>query len=630
MQLSDSLEVGIGLSFIFFLSSLVLASIHEMIETVLKARGKYLFDGICELFNDPARLADGERIAKVIYQHPLVRGLMQGDVSQPDFRKKLPSYLPTRNFVLALIDQAGRGELAPPDSLGKPAAAPPLQQLRLMAEGIENQQVRIALTHAIDTAEGDIDTLATNLEAWFDSAMDRVSGWYKRRSQRIIFVLGLFCAVALNVNTITIAQSLLTSSSVRHAVVALAQTRAKPCADPAACNDDKSVQAIVNDMDATGLPVGWAELARNALLKPTQDKAPIPALFAWLVIATGYLLTAFAVTLGAPFWFDVLNKLMVIRATVKPTEKSQDEASQDKQQDAGAGPIINVLPAVPVAHAEAGPPKAPPPDTDIFLSPPNAPQRLFEDDSGQPVAANPRPEPPAAEAAAADPAPAAAAAAPVAPPEPAPITADKLLRFSHRLPAPRAALYAAVLTEACAIAGLNSACRICNFLGQVGEETGGLASLTESTAYRNTEENAAFLAATFRNVHGLEHARRLLAAGPEAIGNTIYALKNGNGDIATGDGYRYRGRGFLQITGRGNYRKIGSLMNLPLEDEPERLGTPDVAAQAAARFWTLHRINVPADADDVGTVTQLVNGGARLHQAERQTWHDVAKGIWVF
>ena len=92
MQLSDSLEVGIGLSFIFFLSSLVLASIHEMIETVLKARGKYLFDGICELFNDPARLADGERIAKVIYQHPLVRGLMQGDVSQPDFRKKLPTF----------------------------------------------------------------------------------------------------------------------------------------------------------------------------------------------------------------------------------------------------------------------------------------------------------------------------------------------------------------------------------------------------------------------------------------------------------------------------------------------------------------------------------------------------------
>ena len=331
---------------------------------------------------------------------------------------------------------------------------------------------------------------------------------------------------------------------------------------------------IAATMDATGLPVGWTDTAKITPPMPGKDAGPFAALvatiFFWLEIAAGYLLTAFAVTLGAPFWFDVLNKLMVIRATVKPTEKSQDEASQDKQQDAGAGPVINVMPAVPPAQAEADPSKPPAPDTNIFLSPPDASQRLFEDDSGRPVAANPHPDPPA-EDAGADLAAAPAVAAIVAPPEPAPITADKLLRFSHRLPAPRAALYAAVLTEACAIAGLNSPCRICNFLGQVGEETGGLASLTESTAYRNTEENAAFLAATFRNVHGLEHARRLLAAGPEAIGNTIYALKNGNGDIASGDGYRYRGRGFLQITGRGNYRKIGS------PDEPAaggRAGAP--------------------------------------------------------
>ena len=210
------------------------------------------------------------------------------------------------------------------------------------------------------------------------------------------------------------------------------------------------------------------------------------------------------------------------------------------------------------------------------------------------------------------------------------VTGAHLLRFNRNLTAERATLYATVLTEACTTAALNTPRRLCNFMGQVGEETGGLSSVVESTAYNNTEKNAEFLARTFRNVHGLDHARRLLAAGPEAIGNTIYALKNGNGDVASADGYRYRGRGFLQVTGRANYRSLGKLLDMPLEDQPELLADPSAAAEAAARFWVVRRINTPADADDVGMVTALVNGGARLHQAQRQAWHDVARRIWPF
>ena len=224
MQFSDSLEVGIGLSFIFFLSSLVLASIHEMIETVFKARGRYLFDGICELFNDPLSTVavGGESVAKTIYQHPLIRGLMRGDVGKPNFRKHLPSYLPTRSFALALVDQVAQGKLADRSSRGSvPAAATPVQQLRMLVEGIQNEQVRTALIHAIDTAGGDIDAVTANLETWFDNAMDRVSGWYKRRSQRIIFALGLGTALLLNVNTITVAQSLLTSYNLKHSVASV-------------------------------------------------------------------------------------------------------------------------------------------------------------------------------------------------------------------------------------------------------------------------------------------------------------------------------------------------------------------------------------------------------------------------
>ena len=163
-------------------------------------------------------------------------------------------------------------------------------------------------------------------------------------------------------------------------------------------------------------------------------------------------------------------------------------------------------------------------------------------------------------------------------------------------------------------------------MGQVGEETGGLRSLVESTKY--SPGRAAFLAKTFSNVHGTDHASRLIAGGAETIGNTIYAGKNGNGDVDSGDGFRYRGRGFLQVTGRGNYRMVGKMMDQPVEDSPDMLGEPAFAAQSAARYWKMRGINDAADADDVGMVTQLVNGGARLHLTERRQWHRRARLVW--
>jgi putative chitinase len=206
------------------------------------------------------------------------------------------------------------------------------------------------------------------------------------------------------------------------------------------------------------------------------------------------------------------------------------------------------------------------------------------------------------------------------------IDAKALLTLNPRLGPERAQLFAQVLDAARDDAELNSPRRICNFLGQVAVETGGFTSLIESTAYKDPER----LDALFKNVQGVDHAQRLIAEGPEAIGNTIYAGKNGNGDIASGDGFRYRGRGFLQISGRGNYRRIGELVDMPLEAEPELLGEPTPAAQSAAKYWIARNINAAADADDVSTVTLLVNGPARLQLDQRQAWHDAARRIWSF
>lgn len=205
------------------------------------------------------------------------------------------------------------------------------------------------------------------------------------------------------------------------------------------------------------------------------------------------------------------------------------------------------------------------------------------------------------------------------------ITAAQLRQLNPALLPERAELFATVLSGALLAADVDTHLRVCHFMAQTMVETGGLRSLVESTNYKDPLR----LDAIFRNVQGVDHAKRLILAGQVAIGNTIYAYKNGNGGADSGDGYRFRGRGFLQVTGRANYRSIGKLVGMPLEEQPELLGEPQPAAQAAGLFWKMRNINAPADAGDVDMVTYLVNGPAKLHLDERKKWLQAARAIWT-
>jgi putative chitinase len=204
------------------------------------------------------------------------------------------------------------------------------------------------------------------------------------------------------------------------------------------------------------------------------------------------------------------------------------------------------------------------------------------------------------------------------------IRSEQLRQLNPSLPEARAQLFAIVLDKSLVDGDINLPLRIRHFIAQVMTETGGCRGIIESTNYTNPER----LDQIFNNVQGIEHAKRLIATGPVAIGNTIYANKNGNGGVDSGDGYRYRGRGFLQITGRANYHALGALTGMPLEDNPDLLGEPEPAAHAAALFWRMRKINTPADADDIDMVTQLINGPARLNIAERRAWLAKTRDIW--
>jgi putative chitinase len=187
----------------------------------------------------------------------------------------------------------------------------------------------------------------------------------------------------------------------------------------------------------------------------------------------------------------------------------------------------------------------------------------------------------------------------------------------------RAGIYAPALDAARAIAALDTPLRVRHFIAQVAHETASFGSLVESTRYTN----AARLEQMFKNVTSLAQAQQLVADGAVAIGNCIYANRLGNGDAASGDGYRYRGRGFLMITGKTNYADVESYSGLPVLSQPELLGQPTTAAEAAARFWAKRNINALADADDCDAVTRVVNGG--MNGAERRReWLKLAQAVW--
>jgi hypothetical protein len=317
---SKILEVALGIVFLYILISILCSAIRESIEALLKTRAAHLEQGIRELLNDPK----AEGLADSFFNHPLIYCLFSGEYKPDKSARRpgmfasggnLPSYVPAKNFALALMDMAARGPNT--ESVGDLQSAPvvSLDAIRSNVSKLQNPKVQRAVLAAIDSAQGDLNRAQANIESWFDGAMDRISGQYKRSTHWIIFWVGLTVAVTLNVNTITVADYLYRNDAVRAAMVAKAAEAAK---DQSVIN--KNYENAKNDLDSMRLPIGW-----SAGWDGSSDRSHRWSndwFKAWLAQLLGWVLTAFAAALGAPFWFDVLNKLMVIRSTVKPHEKS--------------------------------------------------------------------------------------------------------------------------------------------------------------------------------------------------------------------------------------------------------------------------------------------------------------------
>lgn len=151
---------------------------------------------------------------------------------------------------------------------------------------------------------------------------------------------------------------------------------------------------------------------------------------------------------------------------------------------------------------------------------------------------------------------------------------------------------------------INSVQRVAAFLAQTAHESGGYKALKENLNYR-----AVTLRKVFPRYFPDDATANAYAGKPEMIANRAYANRMGNGDEASGDGFRYCGRGLIQLTGKSNYQAFADSIETPVEQLPEYLGTFEGAIQSACWFWETNNLNQWADAGDMLTLTKRINGG---------------------
>jgi len=174
--------------------------------------------------------------------------------------------------------------------------------------------------------------------------------------------------------------------------------------------------------------------------------------------------------------------------------------------------------------------------------------------------------------------------------------------------ATQAKVFAEPLAAACALHDISTKRRVAAFIGQCSHESSGFARLEEDLWYTRADH----IARVFESRVPSESVAQTLTRRPQVLANVVYAEKNGNGDPASGDGWRYRGRGLLQLTGRANYADAAEDLRRPYIEQPDLVAQPSDAALTAAWYWSCNGLNALADKGDMAGITRRINGRAML------------------
>jgi putative chitinase len=202
------------------------------------------------------------------------------------------------------------------------------------------------------------------------------------------------------------------------------------------------------------------------------------------------------------------------------------------------------------------------------------------------------------------------------------ITADKLREFAPNVK--DAETQAAALEAARQASTVNTPGRVAHFLGQVFVESAGFTAMEERFNYRPER----LLAVFGKHVKDIADATALIAQGPQAVANRVYANRLGNGDEASGDGWRYRGSGYLQLTGRSHFQTFGDKAGVDLVNNPDHVRELASGAQVAFAYWDATGCSALADAGNITGITKNINGPAMLGLSDRTAATTHAMEIW--
>jgi hypothetical protein len=307
-----ALDVALGLSFAYFLFSILATTATETVSRFTQKRARDLERWLEQMLAGP----EGEKEAYTAFlDAPIMRSLLISTGRLPrttakpgKARPRPPSYIPSPHFVNAVL------------SVGRDAdrdLKAGLSAWRAIGADLEREPIAgtvagQALREIYNRAGGDVIQFRRDAESWFDDQMERLSGVYKRWSQWIVWGVGFAVVLALNANSIRMAETLWNDPSSRQAIVAAAGS-AKP---------GESVAQAQSDIGTLPLPLGWNGNGYHHF-------------WGWAFALAGALITLGAISLGAPFWFDTLSRLARLRSTGAPPPASNATRSGEGDQTRG-------------------------------------------------------------------------------------------------------------------------------------------------------------------------------------------------------------------------------------------------------------------------------------------------------
>jgi hypothetical protein len=291
MNLLVSLDVAFGLVVVYLTFALALTALNEGVAAALGSRAKWLRRGVAALLTpdggDPRKTA-----TDAFYDSPFVSFLGQGGWA----RGGKPSYLAAWTLMQGAIDSASAHAVQVFDSVAAVR--------RGLAHLPAQSPLRVALEDLCARSGDDLGAFRAGLEHWFEAFAQQVGAWYRQKTHFVLLALSCGVAAVMNVDTLALARQLATDPQVRAAAVALGQQAAK---DQAAVPELTAAGAReqIDRLAGTGLAIGWTDAEWREVTGS-----------GWLLAKKlgGLLVSALAISLGAPFWFDILKRVAAVRA----------------------------------------------------------------------------------------------------------------------------------------------------------------------------------------------------------------------------------------------------------------------------------------------------------------------------